>query len=227
MRADLQGDPLHLFPSEEAGASIVYADVREVRPAAELTLLHGQRHRPAQHCQLVLHCGRGGLLQALGGVALQRVGRDRARLPTAEVIAQASPRGACPLERPATAVLVTPAKAGFQVLQGEALRLLPDLQTKRVLAHTSPQERLGVGLLAALRRLTLSLAVHVKRNPPRPQLLTGVVRIVGQVDRPSAALTSLRHQLRSREGGHTCDRNIHTLPTNPRSTVIGWSKVTV
>jgi hypothetical protein len=102
----------------------MHADVGEVRPTAELTLLHRQGHRPPQHGQLVLDGGGGRLLPALGRVALQGVGRDRACLPAAELVAEMVPGDAGPPEGSASAVLVAPAEAGFEVLEGEPLRLV-------------------------------------------------------------------------------------------------------
>jgi hypothetical protein len=77
------------------------------------------------------------------------MGRDGACLPASEVFAEMVPGDACPSERPATAVLIPPAEADLEILEGEPLCLVADLQTQRRLAHAALQERLGVGLLPA------------------------------------------------------------------------------
>lgn len=47
LRADLSRDLLHLLAREEAGAGIMHADVREVRPATELAL---RRRTASPYC---------------------------------------------------------------------------------------------------------------------------------------------------------------------------------
>jgi hypothetical protein len=138
-----------------------------MRPDTELPFLDGEAHRAPKHGQLVLHGGGGCLLQAVGCVALQRVGRDGARLPAAEVAAQTVPCFPRPPQGAAPAVLVASAEARFEIFEGEPLGFLSQLQAEGVLAHAPLQERLGRGLLPGARRLALALAIDVIGDPVR------------------------------------------------------------
>ncbi len=66
--------------------------------------IYREAHRASQRGQLVLHGGGGRFLQPLGGVALQCVGCDGARLPAAEVVAEVVPRVSRPPKGSAPAV---------------------------------------------------------------------------------------------------------------------------
>jgi hypothetical protein len=59
------------------------------------------------------------------------------------------PRPSRPPKGSPSAVLVTTAEAVFEILEGEPLLLVTNLQAKRVLAHAPLQQRLGLGLLAS------------------------------------------------------------------------------
>jgi hypothetical protein len=59
------------------------------------------------------------------------------------------PRPSPPAEGIAVRCSRTTAEAVFEILEGEPLLLVTNLQAKRVLAHAPLQQRLGLGLLAS------------------------------------------------------------------------------
>src|SRR5207249_12197822 len=101
--------------------------------------------------------------------------------PAGKVIAKVVEGSPKPAERAIPSQLVARNNAHFEILEGQPLRLGPDIMTSCVFTHAKLQQRHGVAFPPALRGLAITTPIDVIIDPPRLKLALQVLGISGLV----------------------------------------------